>query len=261
MIRPRALVAALLCLLGTACAHPTTAAAAARPIGVVVPAADPAVWTAWAFHDRRTGSWSGSANSATERTDAESTIKAWIGVDVLRLRAEEGRAVSAGELALIAAAVRHSDDAAAETLYRSAGRDRVLRDLFPVCGLTITTERSYYWSFAQVSAVEAARIMECVLREAPRRPGGAELVTDLHSVDADGSFGIPEALPANAPVAIKNGWTRHSTPGLWNVNCVASWDAGTLAVLTRYPQERGREFGATICRDVTARVLAASTAR
>lgn len=260
MIRRRLLVTALLCLLVAACAHPT-AAAAARPIGVVVPAADPAVWTAWAFHDRRTDSWSGSANSATERTDAESTIKAWIGVDVLRLRAAQGAPVTAGELALIAAAVRHSDDAAAETLYRSAGRDGVLRDLHPVCGLTVATGRPYYWSFTQVSAVEAARIMECVLAEAPRLPGGAELVTDLHSVDGDGSFGIPEALPANAPVAVKNGWTRHSTPGIWNVNCVASWDAGTLAVLTRYPQDRGREFGAAICRDVTARVLATSTAR
>jgi len=256
----RALAAAVLSLLVTACAHPT-AVAAARPIGVVVPDADPAVWTAWAFHDRRTDSWSGSANSATERTDAESTIKAWIGVDVLRLRATQGPAVTAGELALISAAVRHSDDAAAETLYRSAGRDGILRDLHPVCGLTVTTERQYYWSFAQVSAVEAARIMECVLTEAPRRPGGAELVTDLHSVDGDGAFGIPEALPANTPVAVKNGWTRHSTPGIWNVNCVASWDAGTLAVLTRYPQDRGREFGAAICRDVTARVLAVRSAR
>ena len=259
MSRRHVVAAAVLCLLVASCAYP--AAAAARPIGAVVPAADPAVWTAWAFHDRRTGSWSGSANSATGRTDAESTIKAWIGVDVLRRRATQGRAVTADELALVAAAVRHSDDAAAETLYRSAGADDVLRDLDAVCGLAITTDRPRYWSFAQVSAVEAARIMECVLAEAPRRPGGAELVTDLHSVDGDGSFGIPDALPAATPVAVKNGWTQHSARGIWNVNCVASWDAGTLAVLTRCPQERGREFGAAICRDLTARVLASAIAR
>jgi hypothetical protein len=261
MNRRRLLAALLLCLLGTACAAHPPAAAAARPIGIVPAAADPLVWTAWAFHDRRTDSWTGSANSATERTDAESTIKAWIGADVLRQRATQGPAVTAADLALVAAAVRHSDDAAAEALYRSAGADRVLRDLDPVCGLTVTTSRQYYWSFAQISAVEAARIMECVVREAPRSPGGAELVTDLHSVDGDGSFGIPEALPASTPVAVKNGWTQHSARGIWNVNCVASWSSGTLAVLTRYPEDRGREFGARICRDVTARLLAAPAAR
>ncbi|MGI5128666.1 hypothetical protein ACQEVB_17785 [Pseudonocardia sp. CA-107938] len=256
------LAVALLCLLGSACAQPVTGAA--RPIGPVTKVAtatDPSVWTAWAFHDRASGSWSGSANSATERTEAESTIKAWIGVDVLRLRATRGPAVTPDELRLISAAVRQSDDQAAETLYRSAGGDEVLRDLQPVCEVAVTTSRQHYWSFAQVSAVEAARIMECVLDEAPRRPGGAELVADLRSVDADGAFGIPDALPAGTRVAVKNGWTEHSARGIWNVNCVASWDAGTLAVLTRYPRERGRDFGAALCRDVTARVLAARSIR
>ena len=44
---------------------------------------------------------------------------------------------------------------------------------------------------------------------------------------------------------MKNGWTAHSATGKWNVDCVASWD--------HYP--RTLDYGATVCRDVTATVL------
>ena len=54
---------------------------------------------------------------------------------------------------------------------------------------------------------------------------------------------------------MKNGWTAHSATGKWNVDCVASWGHYTLAVLTRYPMARKLDYGATVCRDVTATVL------
>jgi hypothetical protein len=37
---------------------------------------------------------------------------------------------------------------------------------------------------------------------------------------------------------------------------VAAWDRYTLAVLTRYPIARGQDYGAGVCRDVTAALLA-----
>jgi len=63
-------------------------------------------------------------------------------------------------------------------------------------------------------------------------------------------------LPAGTEFAVKNGWTAHSASGKWNVDCVASWNHYTLAVLTRYPVGRKLDYGATVCRDVTSTLLA-----
>src|SRR5690349_15522887 len=67
--------------------------------------------------DRRVG----SANSDTDRTNSESSIKAWIAADYLRVAQAEGRAVTGSERADIAAMVRSSDNAAAQRLYEGIG--------------------------------------------------------------------------------------------------------------------------------------------
>jgi hypothetical protein len=164
--------------------------------------------------------------------------------------------VPAGDLAAIDAAIRTSDNEAAERLYRASGGDAVLAHLKPVCGVAISTSRPGYWSYAQITAVDATRILLCVLRNAPRYPNGDRIVRDLRTVDGGGAFGIKPALPASTPVALKNGWTSHPATGKWNVNCVAAWDTYVLAVLTRYPTSRPLAYGADVCRDVTATLIA-----
>lgn len=224
--------------------------------GMTVPHGhDAGLWMSWSLVDRARHRETGSANRTTERTNAESTMKAWIATDVLRVAGERGRALRASEKADIDAALRRSDDQAAERLYRSAGADQVLRDLKPVCGVTVSPSRRGYWSYAQITAADATAVFGCVLDKAPTYPGGDRVVTDLRSVQADNAFGIPEALPAGTTVAVKNGWTTHSATGLWNVDCVASWGDYTLSVLTRYPMAKKLDHGAGVCRDVTASLL------
>jgi len=217
---------------------------------------DEGLWLSWSLLDTADGRRVGSANSATERTNAESSIKAWITTDFVRVAGERRRDVRARDRAAIDAAIRRSDDQAAERLYRSLGADRVLRDLKSVCGVDVSTSRRGYWSYAQITATDATAILDCVLDGAPTYSGGDEIVTDLRSVEPDGAFGVAEALPASTTVAMKNGWTAHSATGQWNVNCVAAWDHYSLAVLTRYPIGRQRDYGAAVCRDVTATLLA-----
>jgi hypothetical protein len=216
---------------------------------------DEGLWLSWTLVDTGGNRHVGSANGATERTNAESTMKVWIAADFLRVAGDRGRAVRPSDRAAIDAAIRRSDDQAAERLYRSIGADQVLRDLKPVCGVAVSTTRRGYWSFAQISAADATAILDCVLSKAPTYPGGDEIVTDLRSVERDDAFGIPQALPAGTTVAVKNGWTAHSATGQWNVDCVASWDHYTLAVLTRYPMARKLDYGVTVCRDVTTTLL------
>lgn len=218
---------------------------------------DAQLWLAWSLVDRSDGRRVGSANSSTERTNAESSIKAWIAADFLRVAGNSGRDISDYELGLIDQAIRASDDAAAEQLYRTLGADSTLRDLNSQCGIVIETSRSGYWSYAQITAEDATRILDCVLTKAPGYPHGDKLLAALYNVEPEGAFGVRSVLPANTPVATKNGWTLHSSAGVWNVNCVASWDHYTLAVLTRYPAEQTLEYGVTVCREVTQAILGA----
>jgi hypothetical protein len=277
--RPRLVGAVLAAVLGvlvstTGC---TGTAIAGRPVAAADPPApaapapapdlfttgtatprdhDDGLWLSWSLVDTARGTRTGSANSTSERTNAESSIKAWIAADYLRVAGDQGRTVRESELTTIDAAIRRSDDDAAERLYRALGADAVLRHLSSACGVTVSTSRRGYWSFAQITAVDATRILECVVRDAPRYPGGERLLTDLRNVDPDNAFGIKPALPAGATVAVKNGWTAHAATGEWNVNCVAAWDTYVLAVLTRYPAGRQLGYGADVCRDVTATLVA-----
>jgi hypothetical protein len=182
-------------------------------------------------------------------------MKAWIAADLVRVAGERERALSASEKADIDASLRRSDDPAAERLYRSLGADQVLRDLQTVCGVAVSTTQSGYWAYAQMTAVDATSILRCVLDRAPTYPGGDQVVAALRGVEPDNAFGIPQALPPGTVVAVKNGWTEHSATGQWNVNCVASWDVYTLAVLTRYSIARPLDYGADVCRDVTGALL------
>ncbi|WP_156819694.1 hypothetical protein [Pseudonocardia sp. HH130630-07] len=210
----------------------------------------------WALLDTGTGDWTGSPGADADATEAESAIKAWLAADTLRAAAERGRAVTAAERSDITAAVRRSDDDAAERLYRAGGRDAVIDRLQPECGVDVSSSRRGWWSYTQVTAIDAARILACVHERAARWPGGADLLVDLASITPDGRSGIAATLPH--PAVEKNGWTLHG--GHWNVNCVLSWTDRALAVLTTFPGERGVEYGWDVCRDVAVEVLAADRA-
>ena len=220
---------------------------------------DPGLWLSWSLVDRSRDRRIGSAESGTARTNAESSIKVWIAADYLRDAQEDERSLSAGELALVDRAIQASDDIAAETMYRSIGRDQIFIDLDRTCGVRVATSHAFYWSYGQITADDATRILGCVLDRAPSYPYGGRLLDDLYHVDVDGTFGIPEALGPSVLVAVKNGWTAHGETGLWNVNCVAAWGHYTLAVLTRYPIGRGLDHGAGVCREVTSAILRAMT--
>ncbi|WP_337829830.1 hypothetical protein [Pseudonocardia sp. TMWB2A] len=209
----------------------------------------------WALLDTDDGRWTGSADAATGRSEAESTIKAWLAADTLRAAAQAGRPVPDTLRADISAAVRASDDDAAERLYRALGGDASTARLEPECGVEVSTSRPGWWSYTRVTALDAARILACVRDRAPEWPGGDALLADLDAVTPDGRSGVRPALPG--VVAEKNGWTLHGADG-WNVHCVLAWEDRALAVLTTYPAERGVEYGWTVCRDVAGDVLSVS---
>jgi hypothetical protein len=207
----------------------------------------------WALLDRRTDRISGSANVANATNTTESMIKIWIAADYLRRLADaKPDQDRLGELSRM---IRDSDNSAAEDIYQTDGADAVVQRMIGVCGLTETSVSEGWWSRTEVSARDAVRLGGCV---ADGRAAGPEwtgwILGEMRQVRGEGRFGIIDALPANAAarIPIKNGWTVIGDE--WHVNCLAVVDRYVLAVLTRYPESLGLDYGAGICRSVTTQL-------
>jgi hypothetical protein len=245
-------------------AHPITMARfdsqhATMPYPTATPPSiqlDPQGWTAWSLLDLNTNTRLGSTNSRTETNNAESVIKAWIATDYVSRVEAEGRALTTEEQTLLETMIRYSDDAAAETLYVSAGGDAVIQRLIDECGLNNTGIVSGWWSYTSITADDTVTMLRCILDRAKTSPLTAWVVDEMRHVDPSGSFGISRALPSptQANAVVKNGWTLHDD-GLWRVNCLTSWNHWALSVLTRYPAELGQEHGAKVCRSVMRQLV------
>jgi hypothetical protein len=66
--------------------------------------------------------------------------------------------------------------------------------------------------------------------------------------------GLPDEIVKQG-VAIKNGWTAIYADDSWHVNCLAVADDWVLAVMLRYPTDRGLDYGANACRTITEQLV------
>ncbi|MDG4816640.1 hypothetical protein O7628_14175 [Micromonospora sp. WMMD956] len=226
----------------------------------------------WALMDRESGSISGSKN-LTRTSSTESMIKAWFAADYLRQLG--GRELTATLKKTISAAIRDSDDDAANLLYKVAGREDSIERMIKICRLTDTgpgNVRPYigWWSFTQMSPRDAVRLGDCIgdgkaagakwtpylLDEMSKVRGS---VKDQRQRSGGGKWGIVDGLPAEikaqGPVSIKNGWTPLNYDGNWHVNCLAVTEKWSLAVMLRYPQKLGLSYGAKVCASVTTQLV------
>jgi hypothetical protein len=218
---------------------------------------------AWALLDRQTGSINGSPNHTTGQNTTESMIKAWIAADYLRGLGD--KQPTQQRLAELTRMIRDSDDNAAEDIYTIAGRDRVLKRMVTICGMTETTLRSAYWSYTKVTARDAVRLGLCVADGRAAGPkwtpwilGEMKQVRGSVAVEPSGGrWGIIDALPPDLAknTGIKNGWTLLFADGQWHLNCLAVHPDFVLAVLTRYPASLGKQYGANLCKQVTEQLL------
>lgn len=193
-------------------------------------------------------------------------MKVWLAADLLATRAAQGRALTAYETMRMTSMIRLSDDNAAEVIWRWMGSDASIRKMIATCRLTDTRVSPEWCSLTQIASRDLAGLGNCIV------PGtgkflslevGAPLLALMRSVEESDAFGIQQAYPAGAGVriAVKNGWTEHGGTGLWNVDCLGIWGPGdrwVLAVTTRFPIERGLDYGAAVCRRVTGAIIPAT---
>jgi len=243
-------------------AAPKRQTLAAGPVKVSVDG-----FAAWALLDRQTGKISGSDN-LTATSSTESMIKVWLVSDYLRRTPEP----SAERLAQASTAIRDSDDDAAQSLYLAGGGDEVVQRMISMCGLTDTSvARPGWWSYTQMSPRDAVRLGECVKKGTAAGPKwtawvlkemtlvrGTTAAKDQHETSGGGRWGIIDGLPdeiVKQGVAIKNGWTAIYADDSWHVNCLAVADDWVLAVMLRYPTDRGLDYGANACRTITEQLV------
>jgi hypothetical protein len=232
----------------------------------------------WALLDRRTGTINGSPNR-TATNSTESMIKVWIVSDFLRRAAARNQQPTKSRLAQARTAIRDSDDDAAQSLYVAGGRDAVVDRMIRICRLSDTkiagprglNDRGW-WSYTRISARDAVRVGECVkngtaagsrwtpwVLEEMSKVRGTAVAKDQHARRGGGRWGIIDGLPKavrdTQRIGIKNGWTLINADGKWHVNCLAVAEDWVLAVLMRYPGNRGLRYGADVCKHVAAQLV------
>ncbi|WP_433389247.1 hypothetical protein [Micromonospora sp. KLBMP9576] len=228
----------------------------------------------WALLDRETAEISGSKNLAST-SSTESMIKAWFAADYLRQLGD--KPVPADRKKQITTAIRDSNDDAANALYNAVGRAATIKRMTSTCKLTDTrpgTVPGYvgWWSFTRMSPRDAVRLGDCIadgtaagqkhtgyLLTEMSKVRGSTAAKDQKARSGGGRWGIVDGLPqsilSQGPVSMKNGWTPLNYDGNWHVNCLAVTDRWSLAVMLRYPQKSGLDYGAQVCASVASQLV------
>jgi hypothetical protein len=186
------------------------------------------------------------ASYGTGAFDTASIVKVDI-LAALLLRAQDaGRALTASEKAYAAAMIEDSDNDSASALWRAIGAANGLDAANERFGLTGTEGgEGPLWGLTRTTAADQVTLLRQVFVAdgSVLNPASRAYVRGLMERIADGqrwgvSAAADEAAGSAGPAwALKNGWLRRSTTGLWVVNSigrVASGGHGYLvAVVSR----------------------------
>ncbi|WP_093840697.1 serine hydrolase [Streptomyces aidingensis] len=209
-----------------------------------------------------------SAVHGTGRFDTASIVKVDI-VAALLLRAQdEGRELTDAELAEAAAAIRYSDNAATDELWRRLGGAPGLDAANERLGLSATTGgEGGHWGLTQTTAADQIALLRAVFQSpSPLHASSRELLQDLMGeVAAEQRWGVSAAGSGGpkGPLEIKNGWLPRTPTTLWDVNSIGRVTVAghryLVAVLSdgHLTWERGRAVVEEAARAAVAALRAA----
>ncbi|WP_306189175.1 MULTISPECIES: serine hydrolase [unclassified Streptomyces] len=159
--------------------------------------------------------------------DTASIVKVDILAALLLQAQDAGRHLTAEERALAEPMIRHSDNAAANALWREIGRAPGLEAANKRLGLTATKGGpGAKWGLTQTTARDQIRLLRAVFdgttpsapTHALNEESRAYIRSLMSRVADDQAWGVSAA--AGSQWALKNGWLQRSTTGLWDVNSV-----------------------------------------
>lgn len=163
-----------------------------------------------------------------ELYDTASIVKVGILAALLLQAQDEGRQLTAQERALAEPMIRNSDNEATSALWRKIGRAPGLEAANRRLGLTSTKGGpGRLWGLTQTTASDQIRLLRAVFGPAgttgahpsPLNAESRAYIQSLMSrVAKDQAWGVSAA--SGSEWALKNGWLRRSTSGLWDVNSI-----------------------------------------
>ncbi|MFG2606368.1 serine hydrolase [Streptomyces sp. NPDC048514] len=162
--------------------------------------------------------------------DTASIVKVDI-LAALLLKAQDAkRHLTAEERGRAEPMIRHSDNAAANALWREIGGASGLAAANKRLGLTSTTPGTGpKWGLTRTTASDQIRLLRAVF------DGGTTANAHSPALDArsrayirglmshvapEQSWGVTAVSGSGSPRALKNGWLQRSTSGLWDVNSI-----------------------------------------
>ncbi|WP_345003570.1 hypothetical protein [Streptosporangium album] len=203
MTRFLALLATALPLLAA-----TGPASAASPRTPQVPAG---MTAAYAVFDRQAGKVTSHRN-VHRRFRSASVVKIMIAIDYL----ESHKSVPKGDLALLKAMLRVSDDDAATSFWTRGGRGKIIERMARRLRLTDTSPPPAnlpgFWGYTSLSALDVVRTYRYLLDQADPKVSGLILghLRQAGQCGSDGFdqyFGIPRGVAR--PWAVKQGWSGY----------------------------------------------------
>lgn len=167
--------------------------------------------------------------------DTASIIKVDILASVLLQVQDSGKALTAKERAQAEAMIEHSDNAAANSLWRRIGLAPGLKAANKRLGLTATQGGpDVRWGLTRTTASDQIRLLRAVFDTGPApKAGSAPALGDtsrgyirtlMSRIADEQSWGVSAA--AGSEWALKNGWLQRNTTGLWDVNSVGRITTG-----------------------------------
>ena len=258
--------------------HANIAAQAAPPpptlhaAPVLTPTSPKFALFGWAFLDRRTNTIVGSDNRDTVQNTTESMIKPWLAADYLNQL--NGKPLTETMSTTITNMIEHSDDTAADTVYKADGGLPSISRLISTCKLK-ETRPGKSWSYTLITPADAVRYADCIADGSATDPASTNWllslmqnvqggVKDNSPTDAKvqgGHWGIIDALPESlvTGTAIKNGWTYIFADGVWHINCLAVRADWALVVEMQFAEPRwdtaGLQQGANACASVASQLI------
>ncbi|WP_405989190.1 serine hydrolase [Streptomyces sp. NBC_00986] len=203
--------------------------------------------------------------------DTASIVKVDILSALLVQAQDAGRGLTQQERTLAEAMIEHSDNDAANALWREIGRAPGLEAVNRRLGLSSTVGGAGgLWGLTRTTATDQVRLLGAVFADggtssasgsALTKTSQSYLRTLMTRIAAGQSWGVSAASDGGAGWALKNGWLQRSTTGLWDINSVGRVTSGTHHYLVAVLSDGNASMTGGIAAVESAARTAVSSAR
>lgn len=196
--------------------------------------------------------------------DTASIVKVDI-LAALLLRAQDaGRELTAQEKAYATVMIEKSDNDAATALWHTIGLADGLADANERLGLTGTDGGDgELWGLTRTTAADQLALLSAVFGdESPLDAASRTYLRGLmQRISAGQDWGVTAAAATASDSALKNGWLRRSTTGLWDINSIGrvATDGNTYLVAVLTSGNATQAAGIALAEDVARAAVGAFT--